>query len=110
MMHWMQDKKWTDVKDSIKEGCVAIIPMGSVEQHGKHLPVGTDTYVAITLAEEAAKETDAILVPPMWFGWSPHHMVLPGTITIRAEVLIEVLFDIISSLNTHGIQNFVVVN
>ncbi|MCI1931247.1 MAG: creatininase family protein, partial [Clostridia bacterium] len=74
------------------------------------LPIGTDTYVAITLAEDAAKETGAIIVPPVWFGWSPHHMVLPGTITIRPEVLIDLTYDIISSLAAHGVKKVILLN
>lgn len=111
MDNWLQKNNWEEVKRLIeKSKGTAIIPVGSTEQHGLHLPLGTDTYVAITLAESAAKETDAIIVPPLWFGWSPHHMVLPGTITIRAEVLVEYLFDIIKSLSEHNIDKFVVIN
>jgi creatinine amidohydrolase len=66
--------------------------------------------VAISLAEEAAKRSNAIVTPPLWFGWSPHHLALPGTISIRAEMLIEVMFDIVKSLATHGFTGFVVIN
>lgn len=83
---------------SVKSKGVAIVPIGSVEQHSYHLPLGTDTYVAMTIAEEAAEKTGAVLTPPVWFGWSPHHMVLPGTVTIRPEVLSELTYDIIESL------------
>lgn len=111
MKNWLQENNWKEVEELIKKSKgVAIIPIGSTEQHGLHLPVGTDTYVAITLAEEAAIKTDALIVPPLWFGWSPHHMVLPGTITIRAEVLVEYLYDIIKSMSEHGINKFVLLN
>lgn len=111
MKHWMQDYTWEEIGEMIKLGKnTAIIPVGSTEQHGRHLPVGTDTYVAMMLTEEAAAKTHALAVPPIWFGWSPHHMVLPGTITIRPEVLIEYLFDVIHSLKQHGIDKFVLIN
>ena len=111
MANWIQENKWQDMERLIKESKgVAIIPIGSVEQHGYHLPLGTDTYVAITLAEAAAKEVDVILIPPMWCGWSPHHMVLPGTITIRPEILVEYLYDMIESLSQHGIKKYVLIN
>ncbi len=111
MNYWLQDKNWKEAKELIEESKgVAIIPVGSTEQHGLHLPVGTDTYVAITLAEDAASKTKAVLIPPLWFGWSPHHMILPGTITIRSEVLVEYLYDIIKSLSEHGINKFVLLN
>lgn len=111
MDNWLQKNNWEEVKCIIeKSKGVAIIPIGSTEQHGLHLPVGTDTYVAITLAESAAKETNVLITPPVWFGWSPHHMVLPGTITIRAEILIEYVYDIIKSLSQHGIDKFILIN
>ncbi|MBQ8829423.1 MAG: creatininase family protein [Burkholderiaceae bacterium] len=111
MSCWLQTKSWEEAKIAIeKSKGVAIIPVGSVEQHGLHLPVGTDTYVAMTLAEEAAGRTDAIVVPPVWFGWSPHHMVLPGTVTIRPEVLIELTYDIIKSLSEHGLKKIILIN
>lgn len=108
---WLQEKSWEEAAEAIeKSGGVAIIPVGSVEQHGYHLPVGTDTYVAISLAEDAAKRTNAVVVPPLWYGWSPHHMVLPGTITVRPEVLADLLYDIIESLTVHDISKVVVIN
>ncbi|TJX12945.1 creatininase family protein [Tissierella creatinini] len=111
MKNWLQENTWEEAKELIaKSKGVAIIPIGSIEQHARHLPVGTDSYVAITLAEAGALETNALIVPPMWFGWSPHHMVLPGTITIRPEVLVEYLFDVIKSLSAHGIDKFVLIN
>ena len=89
---------------------VVIIPIGSTEQHGEHLPLGTDTYVAQILAEEAAKLTDTLVAPAIWFGWSPHHMVLPGTVTVRPEVLIEYLYDVIESLSKHNFDKIVLIN
>ena len=111
MNNYLQEKKWTEAAELIKESCgVAIIPIGSVEQHGPHLPLGTDAYVAITLAEAAAEKTKVVMTPPLWYSWCPHHMALPGSISIRAEVLIELLYDIISSLNKHGVKKFVLIN
>jgi len=111
MSQWLQEKSWKEAEELIKDSKgVAIIPVGSIEQHGCHLPVGTDSYVAITLAEEAAERTNALLVPPVWFGWSPHHMVLPGTITIRPEVLIDLTYDIIASLKQHGADKIILIN
>ncbi len=108
---WLQEMRWQEIqqfRDS--RGDLAIIPVGSVEQHGFHLPLGTDSMVAIRLAEDAAQQTNSIVTPPLWFGWSPHHMALPGTVSIRPQILIEMLFDVLSSLATHGFKRFVIVN
>ena len=106
----LQEMTWQEFKQEVERGQVVILPMGSTEQHGGHLPLGTDTMVAIALAEGASERTGAVVAPPLWFGWSPHHMVLPGTITLSAEVLIEVGYQVIESLAKHGCKNFVVVN
>jgi creatinine amidohydrolase len=108
---WLHEMRWPQIqqlRDS-KAG-VVIIPVGSVEQHGYHLPLGTDSMVAIRLAEDAARRTNALITPPLWFGWSPHHLALPGTISIRAEILTEMIFDVVSSLATHGLDRFIIVN
>lgn len=111
MNQWLQDMSWEEAEKSIQKAKgVAILPVGSVEQHGYHMPLGTDSYVAITLAEDAAKKTDALIVPPLWFGWSPHHMVRSGTITIRPETLTEITYDIAASLRHHGIRNLIMIN
>lgn len=111
MSQWLQEKCWKEARELVKESKgVAILPVGSVEQHGYHMPLGTDSYVAITLAEEAAEKTKAAVVPPVWFGWSPHHMVLPGTITIRPEILMGLVYDIAASLKKHGFDKIIMIN
>lgn len=108
---WLQEMSWCEVEDALSSGRdVVIVPVGSVEQHGRHLPLGSDSYVAIALAEDAALRAGAIVTPPIWFGWSPHHMALPGTISVRPEVLIDLLHDVLSSLVEHGFRKFIIIN
>jgi creatinine amidohydrolase len=102
---------WPEAEEAIRAAKgVVIVPVGSVEQHSLHLPLGTDSYVAITLAEDAAEKTGALITPPVWFGWSPHHMVRPGTITIRPEVLADLTYDIMQSLQKHGADKIILIN
>lgn len=111
MAYWLQDMSWPEAEEAIRKAKgVAIVPVGSVEQHALHLPLGTDSYVAITLAEDAAGQTDVIVTPPLWFGWSPHHMVRPGTLTIRPEVLADLTYDIMASLKAHGADKIILIN
>lgn len=108
---WLQNLTWEDVKHktTASQGTI-ILPIGSTEQHGAHLPVGTDTMVANAIAGAAAIKAGILVAPPLWFGWSPHHLVLPGTMSIRAEVLIEVVFDMIKSLASHHFNKFILLN
>jgi len=101
---------WPEVETYLQQDDRIILPVGSTEQHGRFAPLGTDTYVAKALAEDAGQRCGVLVAPPLWTGWSPHHLVRPGTISIRAEVLIELLFDVIQSLAEHGFAHFVVVN
>ena len=107
---WLYEMKWPEIKEHLATDRRIIIPVGSTEQHGHWLPVGSDTLVAITLAEDAARQTGVLVAPPLWFGWSPHHMAMPGTITVRPEVLIEILYDEICSLAKHSFESFLVLN
>lgn len=108
---WLYNYTWEEVAEKRESSNgVIILPIGSTEQHGFHLPLGNDTLLAISLAKAAAATAGVLVAPPLWFGWSPHHMVLPGTISIRAEVLTEVLYDIVKSLACHGWKGFVLVN
>jgi len=74
------------------------------------LPLGTDSYSAIDLAEDAGKEAGVMVATPIWYGWSSHYTAFPGTVNVRPEVLINYLFDIIESLNKHGFKEFLLIN
>jgi len=106
----LQNMTWEEFAEEVKRETPVIIPVGSTEQHGGHLPVGTDTMVATALAEAASERTGAVVAPPIWYGWSPHHMVLPGTVTVRAEVLIELAYDVMESFAKHGCKKLVLIN
>lgn len=109
-MIWLQNANWPAVNSYLEEKETILLPVGSTEQHGRHAPLGTDTMIATRLAEDAARRTAVLCAPPLSVGWSPHHLVLPGTISIRPSVLQELLFDTIQSLAEHGFGRFIVVN
>jgi creatinine amidohydrolase len=91
---------------------VLILPLGSVEQHGNHMPVGTDTLLAhsVSLAAAERLQGKTVVLPPPWYGFSAHHMRFPGSITLKAETLISVAEDIVGSLVTHGFRRILIVN
>ncbi|MGQ9640281.1 MAG: creatininase family protein [Candidatus Bathyarchaeia archaeon] len=106
---------WREVADTIWETVAILIPVGSIEQHGYHIPLDcdiyTNTYICEKVAEKASQENVKILVaPPINFGVSWYHMGFPGTVTVKPETFIEVLMQICSSLSRHGFNRKVIVN
>jgi creatinine amidohydrolase len=94
-----------------REATVLILPVGAVEQHGNHMPLGTDTLIAHAVSLAAARKAgDTIVLPPPWYGFSTHHMRFPGSVTLRAETLIAVCEDIVGSLVSHGFRRILIVN
>jgi mycofactocin system creatininase family protein len=81
---------WPDLPSSP----LVVVPLGSVEQHGHHLPLGTDTAVASAVAEAAVPRLDgALLAPPLAYGASGEHEGFPGTISLGTEALTGVLVE-----------------
>src|SRR5215217_3948939 len=78
---------------------IILVPIGSCEQHGAHLPLGTDTITALEVARRAALKADVPYTAPFWAGYSPQHRPHTSagvvTITLRAETLNAVLYDIL---------------
>ena len=107
----IEEMTWPMVKKAIEEGYkTVIVPIGSIEQHGPHLPTGTDTFAGdvfgIRVAEKLGK---ALVAPTIRPGCSEHHMDFPGTITISPETLIRVLLDVCEALDRHGFENIILI-
>nr|WP_329473343.1 creatininase family protein [Streptomyces sp. NBC_01723] len=89
---------------------VAVLPVGSFEQHGPYLPLATDTLVACAVAREIAAAYPVHLLPPVSIGCSHEHADWPGTVSISSVTLHAVVGDIASSLRRSGVEALVVVN
>ncbi|MDP2871909.1 MAG: creatininase family protein [Bacillota bacterium] len=89
---------------------VALIPVGSIEQHGPHLPLGTDSLGALAICKAIAERADCVVVQTCLPGYSPHHMEFRGTITYSEDTLVAVLYDTIESLVDHGIDKIMLIN
>lgn len=81
-----------------------IVPFGSIEQHGSHLPLGTDAVLADLIGREVAARVDAVLAPTVRVGYAEQHMRLAGTLTLRASTLTDVAIEIGESLAKHGFR------
>jgi creatinine amidohydrolase len=94
-----------------RDKTVLILPLGSVEQHGNHMPLGTDTLLAHAVSLAAAKSAgNTVVLPPPWYGFSAHHMRFPGSVTLRAETLMAVAEDVVASVVRHGFRRVLIVN
>jgi creatinine amidohydrolase len=94
----------------LKRSGLAIIPMGSVEQHGPHLPCGTDYLASVAIGRAVAEKVDGLLVPFSPVGVTPFHMSFAGTLTLRPQTFIAVVEDICDSLVRHGAKKIVFLN
>jgi creatinine amidohydrolase len=81
-------------------GAICVLPVGSLEQHGEHLPVGTDSLLVETVSTRAAglARADVIVAPTVWAGLSPHHVRLGVTVTLEPELLLELTRQIVRCL------------
>jgi creatinine amidohydrolase/Fe(II)-dependent formamide hydrolase-like protein len=94
----------------IAQARVAVLPVGSFEQHGDHLPLITDSVIACLIARRIADDHGLFLLPPITMSCSHEHAALAGTVSISATTLYAVVNDVWRSLQVSGIQNLIVVN
>jgi creatinine amidohydrolase len=97
-----------------RERTVVLVPTGSIEQHGPHLPLDTDSFLCTGVAREAAaRATEAgpvLVTPTVCFGASEHHMAFAGTVALEPDTFVDTVADICDSLAEHGLRRQLVVN
>lgn len=86
------------VETAARNGSVLVVPVGSLEQHGHHLPTATDTLLVDAVVhgagERVADDVPLLVTPPVWTGHSPHHMSFGGTVTADYDHLLALLEDV----------------
>ncbi|GGL23300.1 amidase [Halarchaeum grantii] len=108
-MH-LADAAWPDLEAYFEAESLAIVPLGSTEQHGPHLPLATDHLIAEAFGDEAAERTGYLRVPTVRVGVSPHHRQFPGTAWVDAPVFRDYVESYVRNLAYHGIDRVVFVN
>jgi creatinine amidohydrolase len=103
---------WREAEAALATAHLAILPTGSIEQHGPHMALETDIAVGWALAQRLAADLGeiAVLCPPIDYGLSEHHMRFPGTITLRPSTFTQLVLDVVESLAHWGMRRVLVVN
>jgi len=101
---------WEEISEMDRENTTILIPLGSTEQEGTHLPLGVDTYVAEALAKEVALATGALVGPTLPVGYSEWFLEFAGTISLKMETFTQVVREYCYSLIHHGFRKFIFVN
>src|SRR5579864_7668577 len=101
-----QNYTWQEIREVVKQQPVVVLPVGSVEDHGPHLPLDVDNFLIRSICEEAARRLDGemLLLPPVPYGFEEHHMDFPGTIDISMEHMLHFVLDITRSVAHHGFK------
>ena len=102
---------WPEV-EAISREVVVVIPTGSLEQHGPHLPLFTDSLIvtAVAQAVESNIPNKIVLVPTVWLGASAHHLSFAGTLSASMKGYVQTIESLIESMLPHGFRKFYVLN
>ena len=99
-----------EVEDLLTRSDMVIMPIASLEQHGRHLPIGTDYLNGVERAKLIAQQVDVLVAPILLPGQSPYHMGFAGTVTLPSTLIQEVYVEAAKSLMTHGFRRFLILN
>jgi creatinine amidohydrolase len=99
-----------DYKRHIKKTKTVIFPFGTVEEHGKHLPLNTDTLIVYEILKRLIKKRKVFLAPPVYYGVCTSTNQHPGTISISAETLRRLTFDLVKDAYNKGLRNFILIS
>jgi creatinine amidohydrolase len=106
----LAEMTWQEVEAAVEDSSTMLLPVGSTEQHGHHLPLGVDVYMPEAVAERVAERTGCLLAPPIWFGVSPHHTFKPGTFTVESETFQHYVRDVCVSAGEWGVESVLLLN
>lgn len=112
MKYRYAEMTWPECRDAARSGRVAVLPVGTYEDHGYHLPIDVDVVLCSEICEQAVARIpeEAVLIPPVTHGFSPHHVDFPGTITVGWDTFIAYVRDVCVSVAHHGFTHILIVN
>lgn len=103
MSIYFSNQSWPKLKDAVENNTLIILPVGQIEEHGMHLPIKTDAFIAEEVAKRVAEkiedELPVLIMPTIWSGYSMKAVSRwPGTIRLKPETFMNMVFDICGSL------------
>ena len=110
---WRYEKlTWPEINQAVQATKVVVVPIGSIEQHGPHLPLDVDVVCPVGVAHHAARliPDQVLIMPPIIHGYTAHVMDFPGTINIHYEHFIRMVMDVGKSLAYHGFKKIILLN
>ena len=107
-----EELTWPEIREAIAQQPVVLLPFGTVEDHGTHLPLNTDNVIVEAICLEAARRApgEMLVMPLVAYGLDEHHMDFPGTVSVGISTLIETVADVAISVARHGFTHILVVN
>jgi len=106
----LAESSWVDVEEYLKRENRLILVTGSTEQHGRHLPLGTDWLIPAAIAAQVGQRTGVAVGPTLSFGVAGHHLAFPGSLALKPATLTQVFTDLVESLYHHGFRRLLVIN
>ena len=106
---------WVEFRDRAAAGAIVIVPVGALEQHGHHLPLGVDAILSAAIAERVARRVDGLVAPALAYGYKSQPRTgggdgFPGTTGLDATTLIHLLRDVLRQFARHGATRLAVVD
>ena len=106
----IQEITMNEFEEGLKKTRTVIIPFGTTEEHGSHLPLATDIIHVYEMVKEAAKKVDVFIAPPIYYGLCRSTSEHPGTITISGDTFRSLVGDIVRSLYSQNMRNFIIIS
>ncbi len=112
MKYLYAEMSWPEVKEAVEQERVVLLPVGTTEQHGPHLPLAVDVITSQSICERAAAKAPdlALSMPPLVYAFNEHHMDFPGTIAVDPHHFIDYVVDVGTSVARHGFRKLILVN
>jgi creatinine amidohydrolase len=107
-----EELTWTEIREAIARQPVVLLPFGTIEDHGPHLPLNTDNVIVEAICLEAGRRApgELLVMPLAAYGLNEHHMDFPGTVSVKMETLLAYVSDVAISAARHGFTHLLVVN